>query len=223
MLDKATKEQGLELANPRFGMARYGNQLFGVYDIIGHTLFGDRVKMMLGLMNSYDKSLRARVCYGSEVFCCSNLCFSATSGEDGISSNIGHKHTTNVYDTLWYRINKALEQVDVFHKNQEHFCESLADRSISQDEAYGTIIRAGQRGVINKTKMLDVAERYNFQEHYPENEAEYSDWHPEFQNRNTFNLFNAFTEIKKQDRNIVDSNIKSASLYSFFEKEFVMN
>lgn len=225
MLHKAAGEHNLKLTNERLGMANKSAQLFGVYDIEGHNFFGDRVKMMLGLMNSYDKTLRARICLGQSIFCCSNLSFTAFAGENGVSSSIGHKHTSHILEDsgLWYRLNKSLDQVNEFQKKQEYFCSKLSDRELSRDEAYSTIVRSAQEGVLNKTKILDVASRWIEQERYPENEEEYENWHKEEQERTAFNLFNAFTEIRKTDKNIVTSNIKSISLTEFFNKEFVLN
>lgn len=226
-LQDIAKQHGLELKNEQLGLASKDMQMFGTYEIEGKDFFQNRIKMMLGICNSYNGSLSARICYGQKIMVCSNLSFSAWSDENGVSGKIGHKHTINVFksDGLFQRLNRSFSQIDNFQRKQEVFCEKLIDRDLTQDQAYSTIVNSARAGVIGKAKILDVANIWDEQAEYPNNEEEYESFYPAFQRRNSFNLFNAYTERNKQriERNPVSANLDTLKLTQFFEKEFILN
>ncbi len=226
MLNDAAREHSLILTGESLGMDCKGNRLFGTYQIENMDFFGGRAKLMMGFCNSYNKSLRIRVCFGGKVFVCSNMCFSHwTDEETGIGGEAGHCHTTNVNKGLWGRLKDALNTIDVFRASQDRFYTTLADRMLSQDEAYSAIIRAGKDNVVNSTRILDVVKEWDSQDRFPDSEVENENWHPEFKRRNCFNLLNAFTEVEKKrlERNPVTSNLGTLNLTNFFHREFIMN
>ena len=111
MIQKAAENQGLVLRNEQLGMAKKGNQLFGVYDVEGMDFFENRISLSFGFYNTYDKSLTARFCAGAKVFICSNLCFNSYCDEEtGLSTNTGHRHTSRSLknDGLWKRLTQSL-------------------------------------------------------------------------------------------------------------------
>ena len=226
MLNDAARQHGLVLTGERLGMDLKGNRLFGTYEVENKDFFGNRAKLMLGFCNSYNKSLRIRVCFGGKVFVCSNLCFSHwTDEETGIGGEAAHRHTVNVNAGLWQRLTQALGTVDAYRASQDRFYTVLADRQLTQDEAYSMIVRAGKQGVVSKARILDVANEWDSQDRYPETETEAENWHPEFKIRNGFNLMNAFTEVekKRQARNPVASNLGTLGLTNFFHQELILN
>jgi len=111
-------------------------------------------------------------------------------------------------------IRSAFQQVDDFKEAQEHFYGGLADRRLSDNRAYATIVRAAQRGVINKTKVLTLANEWQRQATEPQVETCDFEWHPEFMPRNAYSLFNAFTQVEKERlaKNPVASNISTIDL-----------
>ena len=226
MLNDAARQHGLVLMNEQLGLDTKGMRLFGTYEIEGKDFFGGRSKLVMGFCNSGDKSLRIKVCFGGKVFVCSNLCFSHwTDEETGIGGFAAHKHTTNVSDGLWQRLGQALSTVDTFRARQDDFYKTLAGRNLNKDEAYSIILRAGQNGVLPQTRILDVAKEWDHQEQYPDTEEAAENWHPEFRDRNAFNLLNAFTEVEKmrQAKNPVTSNLGTLDLTSFFHREVILN
>ena len=226
MLNDAAAQHGLRLSNEQFGLDLKGNRLFGTYEVEGLDFFNGHSKLMLGFCNSYNKSLRIRVCFGGKVFVCSNLAFHAwTDDESGIVGEVGHRHTPNVGDGLWQRLTAALGQVDDFRAKQERFYTRLAETPVTGKYAHDLIVRAAMAGCINKTKIVDVANEWHYQAEEPEIVTESHPWHPEFQSRNAFNLFNAFTEVEKGrlERNPVTSNMGTLSLTEFFHREFITN
>jgi len=224
MLNDAARHHGLVITDEQLGLDRKGKRMFGTYEVEGKNFFGERVKLMLGFCNSGDKSLRVRVCFGAKVFVCSNLCFSHWTDEvTGIGGEAAHKHTPNVSDGLWQRLGEALTTIDAFRASQEKFYTCLADTWITDDHAAGVILRAGHAGVLGSPRILDVASEWKNQERYPDSEDEALNWHPEFRERNAFNLLNAFTEVEKSHlaKNPVASNLGTLDLTNFFYREFV--
>jgi hypothetical protein len=224
MLNDSARQHGLVLTGEHLGMDLKGNRLFGTYEIEGNDFFDGNVKLMMGFCNSYNKSLRIRVCFGAKVFVCSNLCFSYwTDEETGIGGEASHRHTTNVNDGLWQRLKEALSGVDKYQAMQEKFYTALADRPLGQQEAYSLIVQAGKEGIVNKARVIDIANEWDRQAIDPENEAEAKDWHPEFKGRNAFCFLQAFTQDEKRrlERNPVASNIGTLGLTNFFYRNFV--
>ena len=223
MLDKVANSHGLELSNPTFGIDRKGQRMFGVYEVEGKNHLDDKVKLMMGVRNSFDMSCSAGVCFGSKVFVCSNLCFSGYANESGISGMASHRHTLNIYSTLYDRLHSSLSQVDKFRHYQELFFGKLEKKHIGNNGGYSLIIDAARNGVINKTKILDVANEWQLQHRGPENVAEEARYHPEFTARTAYNLFNAFTECSKgiQAKNPVEANSRSIKLTEYFHSQFM--
>ena len=229
MIYRIAEEFGLKLANEKLGLDHKGMRLFGVCDIIGKDFFGGLIKLVIGFCNSYNGTMAARFCIGGEVFVCSNLAFhaytDAVTGISGVSVR-PHKNLNNVgiHDGMVQQIRSAFEQIGAFRKSQERFYDGLMNHRISDDVAYATIVRAAQANVINKTKVLTLANEWNRQSVEPITEPDY-EWHPEFKGRNAYSLFNAFTQVEK-DRlaiNPVKSNIATIDLSGFFSKEFSLN
>ena len=108
MVESAAGQQGLDvdLRNPEY--ARYGlagkngyEQMYGIATVKNHNHFGDQVALTLGFRNSCDKRFPAGICFGSKVFVCDNLAFTAWAGdEDEIFGNVSHKHTV-----IWFARN----------------------------------------------------------------------------------------------------------------------
>ena len=221
-------ECSIELTNEQLGMDLKGQRLFGVCDIEGKDFFNNEIKMMLGFCNSYNKSMSARFCLGSSVIVCSNKAFYAytddTTGISGMAVR-PHKnlHNLGIREGLDIQIREAFGQVEEFRNSQERFYSGLINRSLSTDEAYATIIRAAQAGVVNKTKVLEIANEWDYQEDEHENHER--EWYKEFINRNAYSLFNVFTQVQKvkMETNPVQANISTLDLTNFFYKEFQLN
>jgi len=229
MIYRIAEEFGLQLCNERLGLDLKGQRMFGVCDIIGKDFFDNMIKLVIGFCNSYNGTMAARFCIGGEVFVCSNLAFHTYTDEATGISHMAvrpHKNLNNqgIHDGLIQQIRAAFGQVEEFQKSQERFYGGLVSRRLNDDKAYATIIRAAQAGVINKTKVLTLANEWNRQGVEPTEEPKF-EWHKEFMPRNAFSLFNAFTQVEK-DRlavNPVKSNISTIELSSFFTEEFGLN
>lgn len=105
----------------------------------------------IGLMNSYDMSTPVRIIFGASVFVCTNGLIVA----DHILKT---KHTTNVWDRLPNLITKAMftftTQVEAYSKRQE----ILKRETTTAKDLSEFTVRLAQRGILNKSKMLDFYE-----------------------------------------------------------------
>lgn len=221
MVGDVARLYGIVLVKQRLGMDLKGMRFFGVYDVEGKDFFGDRIKLMIGFCNSYNRSMSARVCIGGQVMVCTNRAFHAYTDETtGIVGMALHPHRKNVRTGIYNRIDTAFQTIEAFRTLQNDFFDRLENTSVRKDRAYSLIVQAAQEGVINKTKIVTVAQEWDRQGMEPENnlQAQEWDWHSEFQNRNMYNLFNAFTQVEKirQEINPVQSNIQTMALTKFF-------
>ena len=221
---KAAINVGLVLGNESYGLQSDNNKMFGIINVINQDHFGDRVQLMMGLRNSTDKSLSAGVCFGSRVLVCDNLCFTAytheTNGESFITTR---KHTVNIERDLPLRLNEAMARFQYIKDYQENLFNKLSNTDInSTTQIHDILIKSILYGAINKTQVLDVLNEWNTQAHIPENEEQAMNWHPEFQDRNAWSLYNAYTENAKtyQSRNPLKASDRAIRLTGFFNKEF---
>jgi len=221
MIDKAAQEHKMVLTEEQLAMDLKGMRFFGTWKLSGMDFLNNKVNLMLGAYNSYDKSLRARICVGSKVMVCSNLCFHAYADEMGFSCDFGHKHTVNLNQGLWGRIMDSFANIPLIQQNQERFFNALRNKVIDTPSVHSLIVRAAQNGVVNKTNVVDIANEWDNHFKYPNTEDEYKNWQYESTEPSWWNLFNCFTQIgkKKFDRNQVAAGMESLRLTRFFHEE----
>jgi len=226
MLQQTAELKGLELGTPQFGITTKGQRLFGTAPITKAGSEDDDWQMMLGLRNSYNRSLSVGVCFGSKVFVCDNMCFSGyTSEDESAVGQVHHRHSTNVWEGLQIRLEAAMGQHDVFQSYQHKFYELLQNIRLRDVQANDLIIQSVRAGAITAKDCMTVANHWLGQGHCPDNEADASNWHKEFMPRNAWSLYNCFTEIHKgfQEKNPFEANIRSIKMNSFFHQTFMAN
>ncbi len=225
MIKKVAAIHKMKLSDEQLGMDIKGMRFFGVYTVEGFDFFGGRIKLMIGCCNSYNRSMSGRMCIGAEVTVCSNRCFYGFADDrTGVVGMATHEHRRNIHDGLFQRIDAAFAGIEQFRKKQELFYGHLNERQMTQEEAYHLIVRAAQNDVLNKTRVLTVAEEWDWQKRGPENKDEKANriWHPEFEPRTAYSLFNAFSEVQKRSMSVnpVNTNLRSMDLASFFSDNY---
>lgn len=227
MIHRIALESNVILTNEQLGMDLKGQRMFGVCDIEGKDFLGGDIQMMIGFCNSYNGTMATRFCIGGKVFVCSNSAFHAytdeKTGVSGISIRPHWNYDNDKHEGLIVQIRAAFDQIEDFRHAQEGFYEGLLERKLSDNRAYAAIVRAAQAGVVNKTKVLTLADEWNRQALEPKDiDTCGYEWHEEFQQRNAYSLFNAFTQVEKDrlEKNPVQSNISTIDLSGFFCKEF---
>lgn len=183
------QDSGLEISQDSHVMWRNGLRYFGMMQVFHPELKSPDHALVVGLRNSYDKSLPAMLTSGVSCLVCDNMCF---NGE----IVLGRKHTKNIFDDLNDLISGA---IDVLFKHWNiHFSrvESYRNTDISDTEAHDTIANAYRAGAISKTQVADVINQW----HSPN--------YNEFKDRNLFSLHSAFTESWKGRLDILPLNSK---------------
>ena len=177
-VQEVMSEKGLvvDQTSKKFGLKRDDNQMFAVLKVISDQDkdFG----LSVGLRNSTDKSLSAAMCFGSNVFVCDNLVF---SGEQ----TLARKHTKNIRDGLRDMISDALDQADVFRAFNERLYASMKQADVTDGVVHDMVCRAFRADAIPVSRIKHVLDEW------------YKPSHPEFEPRNAWSMFNAFTESAK--------------------------
>jgi len=179
-LDMALDELGvvIDTNSRKFGLQRDGLQMFGIYNVIGHDNDELGMGFSLGLRNSMDKTLSAALCFGARVFVCDNLAF---SGE----KTIARKHTKQIMRDLPVLIREALKDFEVFKLAQERLYFGMQGIFLEDINAHDFVIKAMDCGAIKPTAVPHVLAEYRKPQH------------EEFQPRNMWSLYNAFTAVAK--------------------------
>jgi hypothetical protein len=156
-----------------------GAQLFGLMHLRnGHD--NPDYGLVVGFRNSHDKSIRAGIALGSNVFVCDNMAF---CGE--IVFN--RMHTLHIMDDLPGIIVHAVGKLGVLRRNQDLRINAYKERNLTDNEAYAGIVHAMKDGIIPTSKITKVVEEWDNK----------GSRHQEFMPRNAWSLFNAFTEVLK--------------------------
>ena len=220
----AAKIAGLEIGNESYGISKDAQKMFGVIEINNHDHLDDQVRLMMGIRNSTDKSLSAGVCFGSKVFVCDNLAFTAWTDKDGISASIiTRKHTRFIERDLAIRLNEAIVRFGEVKSLQENLFSQLLDTKVDSRRASQVVIRSMDQDIIPTKDVRHVWDEWKFQAEGPQDEGQEARYHKEFAPRTAWSLFNAYTEIAKgyQDKNPIVAPTRTIALTDFFRREFV--
>jgi hypothetical protein len=169
---------GLTLAREEYGLAREGDQLFGVLSCGNGRPESDHC-LALGVRSSYDRSLSVGLVAGTRVFCCDNLAF---SGEVAMN----RKHTAHVFRDLPDLIYRMLSQVTMLRDRQEIEIRDMKGTSMVPATAHHLMVEAVKANILPASRLPKVLEAWE----HPQYE--------EFRSRSAWSLFNAFTEVLKE-------------------------
>lgn len=169
---------GWSVDREQHGLWRDGLRYFGVFDLKGADLDGKPYTLAVGLANSHDQSIAAKIAVGSRVFVCDNLAF---SGEVTVS----RKHTTHLMAALPQVIAGAVAKVSAMRIKQDARIETYQRTDISDMQAHDVLVRAMERNAIPARELPRVLKEWK------------APSHPEFDDRNLWSLFNGFTQVLK--------------------------
>ena len=164
-----------ELVNTQFGLARDGQQMFGVHTFKnGSSAMG----LSIGFRNSYNKSLSVGIAVGGQVFVCDNLCLQG-------DVTVLKKHTLNVVASLESLALSAIyKSRSAFNQIQED-AEVMKGIPLSDEDAYRTIGLIYGHGIITPRQIPVVKKEW----------LEPS--HDNFAGSNIWSFYNAVTEALK--------------------------
>jgi len=180
--DRAAKDAGFQVEDMKHVLTHDGKRLFSIFNLGMSFDIGQSAQMVGVLRGSVDQAFRDGMIFGSNVTCCTNL--ELWSGDH----MAGHKNTKNAPVTLYERMLGAFGRVEEQHTRGEKRIElmqafRLKDESVRND----ILVRACQVGAISAWSTIPkVIHEYQ------------TSRHPEFQDRNLWSLFNAYTEVSKK-------------------------
>jgi hypothetical protein len=166
-----------KLERSKFGTAHSDQQLFGIHTFRTQS---DSLGLSLGFRSSLDKSLSAGLVAGASVLVCDNLCLSSESQVMRL-----RKHTTNILEDLEMIIVKCILRARSTFRNIEAEAEMMQDIPVDDRVAWETLGYLYGRKVISARQMPVALKEW----HNPS--------HVDFEPRNRWSLFNAFTEALK--------------------------
>jgi hypothetical protein len=177
-VEDGLSKSGLTVDKRSYGLSHDDNRMFSLYELSRDNGENGTFKNVLGIRNAHDKAFSAGLVCGSKVFVCDNLAF---SGE----IKMNRKHTANIMRDLPDLVYAMISDVVAGWLSQECRYEGYQETSLNQsktDEIMGAALRNKS---IPASKHDQVLKEWNEPKH------------EEFEPRNAWSMFNAFTEVMK--------------------------
>jgi len=214
-LDAGLKRAGLEVDEskaPRFTLTNEKRRMFAQMTLKQNI--NDHVALMIGVANSWDRSVSFKIGIGSHVMVCSNGCIFA-------ERKMGRKHTNELFTDLDKRIDEVLNILPTFAQKQRLFFDDLEGIKLSNADAHHFIIEAARAEAITGGEISRVADEWHLEGGRFE----------EFAPRNAWSLHNSFTEVYKTGagrggvaaRNGIQFADRSQKLTDTFIKHFELD
>lgn len=159
-----------EIVEEHHAITPDGARYFGILSL--RSSYGDYTDMV-GLRNSHDKKFPIGISFGSRVFVCDNLAF------DG-DHVIRRRHTQNAKRDLPGLVAEVVAPLKDHRLRQRAAIETYQSTMLTDPAADAAIMRLYRQGVINVTRIANVAKAWDQPPH---------DWG----DRTAWRLFNAVT------------------------------
>lgn len=170
---------GFMLESALHALSHDGARYFGLLQVRLPERRGAEYAWVVGLRNSHDKTYPAGLVAGTRVFVCDNLAF---TGEVKLS----RKHTRHAARDLKHLTARAVGKLgDRFHQLDERIAAYRAKR-IEDPAAHDLVIRAVDCKAITPSQIPRVLKAWR------------KPLYPDFEERNAWSFFNAFTEVHKR-------------------------
>jgi hypothetical protein len=164
---------GHEISKEDFGISPDGARFFGLLAL--KSPYGDYTDTV-GLRNSHDKTFPIGVAFGSEVFVCDNLAFSA-------ETVIKRKHTPNAWRDLHGLVGGIVEGLMVARDRQAKQIENYKTVELTDAATDHAVLEMYRQGVVTITRVPELLKEYA------------KPRHAEWGERKAWTLFNATTQI----------------------------
>jgi hypothetical protein len=195
VINKVTSLQ-YTINEARYGIDDHGD-MFGYLKLEKNAERNGTFNHVIGLRNSHCQRFSAALAAGSSVMVCDNLAFSG-------DIEVGHKHTKNIMDKLPGRIDIMMQEIQDNWQSQAKRYDAYAATELSQS-GYGELLwNAIDQGALSGSKAQKVINEYA------------APRHEDFEDRNAWSLFNAFTEILKESPTMLRQ--RSIQLHSVFDE-----
>ena len=176
-VEGALKANDLRIVNQAHSLTHDGSRYFGLMEIQSRVVCVDYA-YVLGLRNSHDKRFPAGLVVGAQVMVCDNLSF---IGE----IKIARKHTRHILRDIPSLTQQAIGRLMERWHHQDERIQAYKARNISDRIAHDLIIRSRDVGAATPRQIPGILQQWR------------ESPHQEFEARNIWSLFNAFTEVAK--------------------------
>jgi len=182
-VEKQLAMEGITLRDEKLALAKQGQRLFGLMELVLPGTESRNYGCVLGLRNSYDKSCATGLCIGATVFVCDNLSF------HGSNITFERKHTVNLLRDLSWIITETVSKLPLLFAEQSKTFERYQETELSDGQAHDLVIRAYDAGALNVTEIPRTLQEWR------------EPRHPQFaeNGKTAWRLFNAVTETIKGD------------------------
>lgn len=188
----------MRIVKEQHALAKDGLRYFSLLQV-GNGAEDKDFAFVLGLRGSLDKTYAAGIAVGSGVFVCDNLAF---SGE----ITIARKYTTNIERDLPILAARAVGKLGAAKVDMEKRIEAYKAEVLRDSTANDIIIRSLDCGAITTTRIPEVLGQWRKPKH------------EEFAPRTAWSLFNAFTEVMKEN-SLFQLPKRTQSLHALFDME----
>jgi len=192
----------LTIGTQAHSLTHDGMRYFGLMEIHGQKQ-SDDYTWVLGLRNSHDKTFPAGIVAGASVFVCDNLSF---SGE----VKFARKHTRFINRDLPQLTERAVGMLMAKWHDQDKRIAAYKEADLDDVQAHDLIIRACDVGVCSNRLIPSVLHEWR------------EPRHQEFEERDVWSLFNAFTEALK-DGSLADLPKKTEALHGLLDVAVGLN
>ena len=183
---------GHEVTEEHHAIAHEGQRYFGLLQL--QSAYGDYTDTV-GLRNSHDKTFPVGIAFGSQVFVCDNLAFTA----DHV---VRRRHTAKVKRDLPGIVAEIIEPLQEARKRQHMQIERYHETKLLDHQADHVIMELFRQDVINVQRIPQVNQQWYEPEH---------DWG----DRTAWRLFNAVTFAL--DGRVAEQPHKTAKLHKVID------
>lgn len=172
---------GMSVLSEQHALSHENKRYFGMFALAGNDGCNadSDYQLVLGLRNSHDKTFPAGLSLGTRVFVCDNLAF---NGEVKIS----RKHTRYIMRDLPRLATVAVGRIVESRECMAKRIEKYKNHELTDLQAHDLIVRSLDHQIVGATKIEKVVREWR------------KPAHQEFEPRNAWSLFNAFTETMKE-------------------------
>ena len=199
MVTKVLEGFDFKITESQHGLTKDGNRYFGLLQLESDHL--KDWKPVCGLRNSHDKSISAGLVFGLSVMVCDNLSFY------GDLFQFDRKHTAHINKDLIERVTEVVAKTEQQNARMEHVVNHYKSVKCSDRKAHHIVVKALDAGATLPRRVPQVLEEWR------------KPRHEEFEPRNAWSLFNAFTESMKSAGDIGTHVNRTNRLHRVFDTE----
>ena len=185
---------GWGVKSERHATADDNSRYFGVMYLEHPEFKNPEYGTTVGLRNSWDKSFRAAVSIGNDVFVCANEMFIA-------EMQIGRRNTINAERDIPKMLSTLVGNMSASYINQQERVASYKDCSLSRKQVHDIVCTALRQKTLPSSKIVAVLNEFEGTANLPDGKRGTTSRpiyrHDEFSDPTLWSLLNAVTEVGK--------------------------